>query len=140
VTVTARAYDVTLLGTETLAGHEVYHLALHPVRDPEHRRLRELFIATDSYRLERSVIQAYGAAGPLHTHPLVTIDYAPAGGAQAVVRISVDVTLRALFFAYGGHGEYRAEHVETPATEPDWMFDAHLLADHERAAKSGAHI
>jgi hypothetical protein len=100
-----------------------------------HRRLRELFIATDSYRLERAVIQAYGAAGPFHTRPLVTIDYAPAGDAQAIVRISVDVTLRAFFFAYGGHGEFLAQNLATPAAEPDWMFDKALLAERERAAR-----
>jgi hypothetical protein len=136
VTVTARAYDISLLGIEALGGRNVYHLALHPVRDPVHRRLRELFVATDTYRLERAVIQAYGAAGPLHTRPLVTIDYAPAGDAQAIARISVDVTLRAFFFAYGGHGEFRAENLATRSTEPAWMFEAGLLAAHERAASS----
>jgi hypothetical protein len=133
VTVTARPYEISLLGIETLGGRTVYHLALRPLRDPVHRRLRELFVATDSYRLERAVIQAYGAAGPLHTRPLVTIDYAPAGDGQAIVRISVDVTLRAFFFSYGGHGEYRAENLATPSMEPDWMFDKGLLAEHERA-------
>lgn len=136
VTVTARPYDISLLGIETLGSRSVYHLVLHPVRDPVHRRLRELFVATDTYRLERAVIQAYGAAGPLHTRPLVTIDYAPAGDAQAIVRISVDVTLRAFFFAYGGHGEFRAEQVTTPSAAPDWMFDAALLAEHERALRA----
>jgi hypothetical protein len=135
VTVTARPYDISLLGIEALGGRSVYHLALRPVRDPVHRRLRELFVATESFRLERAVIQAYGAAGPLHTRPLVTIDYAPAGDAQAIVRISVDVTLRAFFFAYGGHGEFRAENVTTPNSEPDWMFDAALLAGHEQTAR-----
>jgi hypothetical protein len=138
VTVVARAYDVSLIGTERLGGHAVYHLGLRPLRDPARNRLRELFVATDSYRLERAVIQAYGVAGPLRTRPLVTIEYAPAGGAQTIVRISVDVTLRAFFFAYGGHGEYRAERIETPATEPAWMFDAALLAEHEPARRSPA--
>jgi hypothetical protein len=136
VTVTARPYEISLLGIEALGGRNVYHLALRPLRDPVHRRLRELFVATDTYRLERAVIQAYGAAGPLHTRPLVTIDYAPAGDAQAIVRISVDVTLRAFFFAYGGHGEYRAENLATPEEAPDWMFDAALLAEHLRPVPS----
>ncbi len=136
VTVTARPYEISLVGIETLGDRTVYHLALRPIRDPVHRRLRELFVATDTYRLERAVIQAYGAAGPLHTRPLVTIDYAPAGDAQAIVRISVDVTLRAFFFAYGGHGEYRAANIATPEAAPDWMFDAALLAEHLRAVPS----
>jgi hypothetical protein len=139
VTVTARAYDVALLGIEALGERPVYHLALRPVRDPEHHRLRELFVATDSFRLERAVIQAYGAMGPLRTRPLATIEYAPAGGAQAIVRIDVDVTLRAFFFAYGGHGQFRAEQLETPATEPAWMFDKDLLAAHERSAAAATH-
>jgi hypothetical protein len=138
VTVTARPYDISLLGIEALDGRSVYHLALRPIRDPVHRRLRELFVAADSYRLERAVIQAYGVAGPLRTRPLVTIDYTPAGDAQAIARISVDVTLRAFFFAYGGHGEFRATNLATPTAEPDWMFDATLLAEHERAAPSTA--
>lgn len=136
VKVTARAYDVTLLGTEALGGQPVYHLALRPAFDPKHHRLRELFVTTDSYRLERSVIEAYAAAGPFSPHPFVTIDYAPVGGAQAIVRISVDITLRAFFIAYGGHGEFHAENLAAPATEPDWMFDAALLAEHVRTAAS----
>jgi hypothetical protein len=136
VKVTARAYDVTLLGSEDLAGHAVYHIALRPLYDPEHHLLRELYVAKDSYRVERAVIQAYGAAGPIRTRPLVTIDYTPVGGAQAIVRISVDVTLRALFFAYGGHGELRVEDLEAPESVPDWMFDKQLLAEHEKGAAS----
>ena len=44
-----RDYDITLLGTDTIDGHDCYHLALKPERDPGKLRLRQAWIDEQTY-------------------------------------------------------------------------------------------
>jgi len=43
-----RDYVVRLIGTESVEGHDAYHLRLTPLREPKRYRLRELWIDTQS--------------------------------------------------------------------------------------------
>lgn len=42
-------YDVRLAGIENVGGTNAYHLVLHPLLDPSRFRLRELWVATDTF-------------------------------------------------------------------------------------------
>jgi hypothetical protein len=45
-----REYTIRLAGTETISGHECYHLLLTPNGDPKRLRLRELWVDAQSYQ------------------------------------------------------------------------------------------
>lgn len=55
VVVTHRDYDVKILGTEPLDGHNDYHLALKPLLDPGMYRLREMWVDASTYATDRVV-------------------------------------------------------------------------------------
>lgn len=44
-----RDYAITLLGTETIAGHACYHLGLTPTRDPGRYRIRQAWIDEQTF-------------------------------------------------------------------------------------------
>jgi hypothetical protein len=52
-----RAYDVSLVGTDTIDGTPAYHLALRPLREPHRYRLRELWVDTSTFA-PRKLIEA----------------------------------------------------------------------------------
>jgi hypothetical protein len=132
----ARDYDPTLTGTETIAGASVYHLVLVPRFDPRRNRIRALFVDTVTFEPRRIVIEYFAERGPLRSRPTVTFDYTLTDGTWTIARGSLDFTVRFGPFAYGGSGELRIDDVSFPRSEPDWMFDRTLLADHRRAATS----
>jgi hypothetical protein len=49
-------YDVTLVGSEAIAGQAAYHLALKPLHDPLKYRLRDLWVSPTTYLPERAII------------------------------------------------------------------------------------
>ena len=49
VSASHRDYDVALSGIEDVDGTKAYHLVLHPVVDPSRFRLRELWVAKDTF-------------------------------------------------------------------------------------------
>jgi hypothetical protein len=59
-----RAYDVSLVGTETLDGTPAYHLALKPLREPKRYRLRDLWVDTTTYAPRKLVEVANFINGP----------------------------------------------------------------------------
>lgn len=61
----ARDYAVTLLETAAdLEGTE-YRLGLQPLRDPQHHRLRELWVDANTWLPEEAVVEGIGNRGPL---------------------------------------------------------------------------
>jgi hypothetical protein len=131
---TERDYDPTLAGTQTLAGNSVYHLELMPRFDPRHHPIRDLYVDTTTFDPRRITIEVWAAAGPVRSRPTVTVDYAPVGGTWLIVHAGLDFVLRLAFFSYAGSGEFSTSDIRFPASEPDWMFDSKLLAEHLRAA------
>jgi hypothetical protein len=129
-----RDYDPRLVGTEILDGSPVYHLALVPRADPEHHPIRDLYVDTQTYQPRRMAIEVYAEAGPIHSRPTATVDFAPVDGTWLIDHASMDFVLRFAFFAYGGSGEFQISDVGFPPSEPDWLFDARGLSEHANAS------
>ena len=130
VRATSRRYDVTLAGTEQLAGASVFHLVLVPRFDPSRNRIRALYVDTVTFQPRRIVIEYFAARGPVRSRPTVTFDYARIGDAWVIAHAAMDFVLRMAFVAYGGSGELRISDVRFPPVEPDWLFDRAALAAH----------
>ncbi len=67
VTASRRDYDIRYDGLQTLEGVACYHLALTPLRDPAHLRLRELWIDTQTFATRQARVQGNFTAGPSPT-------------------------------------------------------------------------
>jgi hypothetical protein len=130
VKVVARDYDATLVGTETLDGASVYHLAMHPRFDPEHHPIRELYVDTTTFDPRRIAIQVYASAGPIKAKPTLYVDYKPVDGNWVISKLSGYIALRFGLLPYGGDIMYHASNQAFPASEPDYLFDAKLLSAH----------
>lgn len=127
---TSRDYDPTLLGTEPLAGARVYHLKLVPRFDPRHHPIRDLYVDTATFDPRRIAIEVWAAKGPVRSRPTVTVDFAPVEGTWLIAHATMDFVLRLAFLSYAGSAEFRTSDISFPTTEPDWMFNPKLLADH----------
>jgi len=53
ITVIARRYTIELAGIENIEGANCYHLVLHPSREPQRFRLRDLWIDIENYQTRR---------------------------------------------------------------------------------------
>jgi hypothetical protein len=60
-----RDYEARLVETLTDAQGPEYHLALRPLREPEHHRLRELWVDGTTMRPEEAVVVGIGTRPPL---------------------------------------------------------------------------
>jgi hypothetical protein len=60
----ARDYAVSLIETVTDAQGPEYHLALQPLRDPVHHRLRELWVDGNTWLPEEAVVDGIGNRAP----------------------------------------------------------------------------
>ena len=60
-----RDYDVRLIETTTDAQGPEYHLALKPLRDPWHHRLRELWVDGTTWAPEEAVVDGISGRPPL---------------------------------------------------------------------------
>jgi hypothetical protein len=65
VVVAHRQYVITLSGTQMLNGHPDYHLTLRPVTSPGMYRLREMWVDTSSYAVDRIITDGNFTAGEL---------------------------------------------------------------------------
>ncbi len=91
--VTAGAYDISLVGFENVQGHECYHLSLRARRDPGRYRLRDLWIdvrsgATWKLREALNFIDGPGTTVPW------TVDFQNIGGVQYIAREAADAPIR----------------------------------------------
>jgi hypothetical protein len=78
-----RDYTIALLGTQTIDGHDCYHLQLQPNHDPGRFRLRQAWIDEKSYATWQLVEALNFKDGPGTTVPW-TIHFANVDGAQYV--------------------------------------------------------
>lgn len=53
ITVIARRYTIELSGIENIEGADCYHLVLHPAREPQRFRLRDVWIDVENYQTRR---------------------------------------------------------------------------------------
>jgi hypothetical protein len=114
-------YDVKTAGIETIEGHRVYHIVLHPRRDPESNPIRDLWIDTDTYDVWRAAyveppdVQIVGGEADLTVDFTTVGNYRIAGSWIAIyhapgMRTSVYRQLRVVKMAF-------------PDELPEWLFD-----------------
>lgn len=80
-----RAYAITLVGNEPVDGHDCYHLALKPLRNPGKYRIREAWIDEQNYATWKLVLASNFVWGPA-THVGWTIYYGDGDGAHYITR------------------------------------------------------
>jgi hypothetical protein len=81
-----REYRVTLAGEDKLRYGDAYHLALTPLRDPELNRLRDLWIAKDTYITLRETVAGLFDVKP-YDGATWTVDYVPLEGRMYIQQI-----------------------------------------------------
>jgi hypothetical protein len=79
VTATDRAYDVSLIGTESIDGSFTYHLRLQPVSRPNRYRIRDLWIDVYTYQIVRLQAQGNFTVSPMSDVPWV-VTFQDVGG------------------------------------------------------------
>jgi len=89
---TARAYDVRIAGTETLASAPALHLTLEPLRDPKSNRLRDLWLDPTTYRTLQLRVQGLLDGKP-YDGISWTVRYVLVEGRQYVQQIVADEPL-----------------------------------------------
>jgi hypothetical protein len=73
VTAVNQVYNVSLLGTETIGGLYTYHLRLQPTSNPNHHRLRDLWVDVYTYQVVQLKTQGNFTDSPMSNVPwLVT--------------------------------------------------------------------
>lgn len=90
----SRDYDVSLLGTENVDGHDCYHLGLKPMRDPGRYRIREAWIDEKSYAPWQLKDAVNFVNGPATSVPW-TIRFADINGAHYIREERADAPLSA---------------------------------------------
>jgi hypothetical protein len=80
-----RAYTISTLGSEVLDGHNCYHLALRPTRDPGRYRIREAWIDRDTYAPWQLIDASNFVAGEA-THVAWTVRFVDIAGAHYIAQ------------------------------------------------------
>ncbi len=84
VVVAHRQYVITLAGLQSLNGHPDYHLLLRPVTDPGVYRLREMWVETSTYAVDRLITDGNFTSDGMGAVRW-QIDYDQVGNAQFIV-------------------------------------------------------
>jgi hypothetical protein len=117
----AHDYRIALVGTDRLRYGESYHLALTPLHDPGTLRLRDLWIATDTYAtLQISVSGLFD--GKPYDAARWTVSYVPVDGRFYVQQIKTEDTLRFGLDRYVDGLEFDFVQYGFPETIPDLAF------------------
>lgn len=87
-----RAYTIANLGTEALGGLYVYHLRMHPRRDPGKYRLRDLWIDAYTYHVVKLVTQGNFTGPPMNAVPW-EVTFQDIGGVTYVDTETADAPL-----------------------------------------------
>lgn len=114
-----RAYDVTLVGTETVGGFYAYHLRLQPYHDPAKYRLRELWIDVYSYLVLELVTQGNFTGSPMNAVPW-EVTFQDIGGATYIYTEKAEAPLtfradRTFTTAMVSFSDIRAAEPKVPA-------------------------
>jgi hypothetical protein len=117
----ARDYRIALAGTEHLRYGDAYHLTLQPLRDPRTYRLRDLWIATNTYATVQLTLAGLFDGRP-YADARWTVTYAPLGGRWYVQQIRTDDTLRFGLDRFVSGLEYDFVQYDFPPKIPDITF------------------
>jgi hypothetical protein len=117
----ARDYRIALAGTEHLRYGDAYHLTLEPLRDPHTYRLRDLWIATDTYATVQLTLAGLFEGKP-YADARWTVIYTPLEGRWYVQQIRTDETLRFGLDRFVSGLEYDFVQYDFPQNVPDITF------------------
>jgi hypothetical protein len=115
-----RAYDITLVGIETIDTHRCYHLRLRPLRDARDYPLRELWVDTSTYDVVRlTYLQPFNA-----NVATVTYDFAPVGpqAVWSIVHIDATSTIHDVLATHTDHVSEDLHDIQFPLSEPENDF------------------
>lgn len=87
-----RAYQITVVGNETVLAQQAVHLQLTPLRDPQTNRLRDLWIDPVTYRTIQLRVQGILSGKPYDGVPW-TVRYVVLDGRNYVQQITADAPL-----------------------------------------------
>jgi hypothetical protein len=121
VEVFGRDYQITLVGTEHLANGDAYHLSLAPLRDPQVYRLRDLWVATDTYATLQLAVDGLFEGKPYEDARWI-VSYVPIGGSYYIQQIHTDEVLRFGFDRKVSGFTFDFVDYAVPATLPDYLF------------------
>lgn len=114
-------YDVALAGTDTIEGHHVYHIVLHPRHDPQQNALRDLWIDTATFDVWRADYVTSPDFEMVGGEADLTVDFITVGNyrvASSWVAIYHGPNLHTPFYR-----QLRVVRMAFPGALPDWLFD-----------------
>ncbi len=121
-----RVYQVTLVGTETIAGAPAQHLSLVPLSDPGANRLRDLWIDPATYRTVQLRVQGLLQGKPYNGISW-TVHYVLVDGHNYLQQIVADEPLRFGFETIIPKYEFDFVDYHFPTSEPVGTFDHKLF-------------
>lgn len=125
-----RYYIVSLAGIEMYKNHQVYHLTLRAIHDPQKHPWTDLWVDTQLFEVWRAHADATGRAGPLVGRAVADVEFAPIGNYWLVKQASADAQGHIAIFSDSGHYEYYFSDFGFPNTLPDWYFDEAAYGQH----------
>ncbi|MFY9781805.1 MAG: hypothetical protein WAJ85_15000 [Candidatus Baltobacteraceae bacterium] len=118
----ARDYRIALAGIEHLRYGDAYHLTLQPLREPNAHRLRDLWVATDTYATVQLTLAGLFEGKP-YAEARWTVTYTPLDGRWYVQQIKTADTLRFGLDRFVSDLEYDFVQYDFPASIPDITFE-----------------
>jgi hypothetical protein len=126
-------YAIDSGAIETLAGHRVYHLRLHPLSDGRKHNLRDLWVDVDTFDLWKvHFTSTYAPDRLLPESPTdATVWFTPVGAYWVASRAAWnwDDFQNGFAFDY----DVSTERIAFPADLPGWLFDQHAYDQHAKA-------
>ena len=114
-------YDVKTNGIETIEGHRVYHITLHPRRDPEENAIRDLWIDTETYDVWRAAYVEPPDVPIVGGEADLTVDFTTVGNYR------IASSWIAIYHAPGMrtpvYRQLQVVKMAFPEALPDWLFD-----------------
>ena len=127
--ITETDYNVVSMTTE---GSQL-HLVLEPKRDPEHNRLRELFVDKSTLELQKLVAsdRLFVEHGSTYS-----VTFTIAMGMLQGIPVVTDIhgVVGDNYNDDGKEVDYHFRDISFPPSLPDWYFDQRLYAQHEKDA------
>lgn len=125
VEVVARDYRIALAGIEQIHGTAAYHLTLVPLRDPRIHRLRDLWIATDTFETLQLALDGLFEGKPYEDARWI-VSYVDVGGRRWIGQVRTVDTLRFGADRFVSGLEFDFVQYEFPRAIPDYTFE-HIL-------------
>jgi hypothetical protein len=120
VSVTDRAYSVTLAGIEDLDGVPVYHVRLAPNYAPDSHPLRDLWIDTATFEVRRLTYARQAQSGA--RSGTVQYRFAQVGPDRIWAIVYIDATLPVTGSAKAANPHSDLANITFPPDEPEWRF------------------